>query len=515
MAWSPAAPVRPHPVRRRSRRGPRALRWLTVGAIVASVVLAWGPGLLGVPAANGRLLGAAPWYLPAVVAVVVLGALLDVSLPVGRLRWPVRGLDLVGAGLLYVCPGPGLWLASLLSVGGFLAARQVKRRALHPLEYAAASGLLQIAAAVALVDLLRRAGLGPVPSACAGFVLGVLVRHVMAAAGVALTARRPFASQLLPRLPATLLTAAGNGAVGLLAGWLLLHAPLGLAGLVVPGLVVASAYEVQARRSAEARLFAALAAEQQQLAGRSVDQSVSVLMTVVARMLGGADIELLLSGPEGLVRYCGDESGRGTRAATDLHALDAPWVRRLLASGGLFLDADDGRPCCAFFVGGEQSPRALAIARRPTGGASFSRRDTVVARALARQASAWLAPATDTGPDRDPRLEVVRDISRRILASPEPAESAEWSSLLLDEVHALERAVAALLGSAPDGTIPSQRDRRAPTDPALWADPLDPSVEGPAQAPGLGPGGTVARPEPRRAADEWTTTGYLPTGNRA
>jgi hypothetical protein len=505
----PARGSRPAaPLRRRGRRGPRALRWLTVGAAVASVVLAWLPGLLGLPAANGRLLGAAPWYLPLIALVVVLGGLLDVALPVGRSRWPVRGLDLVGAGLLYLCPGPGLWAGSLLAAGVFYGLRRTKRRPLRALEYSVASGLLQIAGAVVLVDLMRWAGVGPVPSACAGFVVGALMRHVMAAAGVALTARRPFVSQLLPRLPAELVTSAGNGAVGLLAGWLLDSAPLGLAGLIVPGLVVASTYEVQARRSAEARLFAALAAEQQFLAGRSLDQSVNVLMTVVARMLGGADVELLLSGPEGLVRYTGDENGRGTRAASDLHALDAPWVRRLLAANGVFLASEDGRPSCAFVVGGEQSPRALAIARRPRGGAAFSRQDTVFARALARQASAWLAPAADAGPDRDPRLEVVRDISRRILASPEPAADPEWSSLLLDEVHALERAVAALLGSAPDGSIPSQRDRRS--QPLTAAERAALEEAGDDDFTASEPqAGTVAEPQPRRPADEWTTTGRL------
>ena len=59
---------------------------------------------------------------------------------------------------------------------------------------------------------------------------------------------------------------------------------------------MASTYELQSRRSAEAKLFAALATEQQRAAGRSLEQSVTVLMTVAARVLGGADVELLLSG---------------------------------------------------------------------------------------------------------------------------------------------------------------------------------------------------------------------------
>jgi hypothetical protein len=490
------------------RRSPRALRWVTGAATIASVLLAWGPGALGVSAANGRLLGAHAWFLPLIVLSLVLGALLDVSLPVGRSRWQVRGLDLVGAGLLFLCPGPGLWVATVIAAAGLaVGARRLPGRRWRSMEYASGSALLQMAAAVAVTDLLRWADGPAVAAAAGGLLVAAIIRHVMSAAGVALTAGRPVVSLLLPRLPAALLTAGGNGAVGLLVGWLLVNAPVGLAGLVVPGLVVASTYEVQARRGAEARLFAALATEQQRVAGGSLDQSVTVLMTVVARIFGGADVELLLSGPEGLVRYTGDERGQlegvAGRVRTDLHALDAAWVRRLLASGSVLIGSDEGRPSCAFFVGSGHSPRALAIARRPLGGAAFSRRDIVFARALARQAAAWLAPVTDSGPARDPRLELVRDISRRILASPEPAHDPQWSSLLLDEVHALERAVAALLGSAPGGSIPPQRDRRAAgaasSGELAVADETDSKLAA----------GTLACPAPRRAADEWTTTGKL------
>jgi hypothetical protein len=209
-------------------------------------------------------------------------------------------------------------------------------------------------------------------------------------------------------------------------------------------------------------------------------------MTIAARTLGGADVELLLSGPEGLIRYTGDESGLCRRERTDPSAFDAPWVRQVLARGGLRIAADDGQPSCAFAVGSGQTPRAVVVARRTLGGSRFTRRDAAFARALARQASPWLTPAPEPSVDPDPRLEVVREIARRILRSPEPTAESGWSSALLDEVHALERAVAALLGSAPGGSIPPQRDRRAlPTDDSEPSDSLG--------SPG----------------PEWTTTGRL------
>ncbi len=504
---------RPHPSRRPGqlarglprqmrRRSPRALRTLTYGAAIASALLAWLPAALGLGQA-APFLGCEPAYLPLIAVVLLLATRLDVSLPIARGEWQVGGVDMAGAALLLLCPGPGLWLATALASA--LLSVQVWRRngrRWRSLDFTTSSALLQIALAATLTSALRYAGVVAMTAALAGLLLAALTRHTMAAAAVALTARRPLLGLLTPRLPIALVTAFGNGAVGLLIGWLVINAPLGLAGLAVPGVLVASTYEMQSRRSAEARLFAALATEQQRAAGRSLDQSVAVLLTVTARMLDGADIELLLSGPEGLIRYTGDESGVSGRARVDPSAFDAPWVRLLLARGAVRIAADEGRPACAFSVRSGSAPRAVVVARRPEGGSPFTRRDHVLAWALARQAPSWLTPTADSVASRDPRLEVVREIARRIQRAPEPNADPSWSSQLLDEVHALERAVAALLGSAPGGAIPAQRDRRAMReDAADGAEPsglLDPAAEQP----------DIDDPLPSGA--EWTTTGRMP-----
>lgn len=478
------------------RRTSRALRILTALAVVASAVLAWLPVSTGLPEANGQLLGCFPAYLPAIALLLAVAALLEVSLPIAGGRWQVRGSDAAGAALLVLCPGPGLWIGAAAAAGLLmLGAKLSGRRRWRSLDYAVASALLQAGAATALTSALRFAGAAPVAAAIGGVLAAAFTRHAMAAGGVAVTSRRPLLGLLLPRLPAALVIALGNGAVGLLVGWLMIHGPLGLAGLAVPGLLVAGTFELQARRSAEARLFAALATEQQHLAGRSLEQSVAVLMTVTARLLGGADIELLLSGPEGLVRYTGDESGVSGRMRTDPSAFDAPWVRQLLARGPVRIAFDQGRPSCAFSIGTGPTPRAVVVARRPPGVAGFHRRDVVIARALARQAAPWLTPAADVSLQRDPRLEVVREIARRILRSPEPLADPEWSSRLLDEVHSLERAVAALLGSAPDGSIPPQRDHRGEKRELEETTGQVRSTAEPARGAVQGP--------------EWTTTGLL------
>jgi hypothetical protein len=478
------------------RRTPRALRVLTLAAAAGSALLAWGPGLLGLPAADGGVLGCRVAVIPALAAALALASLLNVSLPLGRAQWQVRGIDAAGAALLLLCAGPGLWLATGMAAGLLMAgARATSGRRWRSMEYATASALLQTSVAVTVACALRFGGVGPIPSAIGGLLFGTITRHTMSAGGVALTARRPLLGLLLPRLPAELYTTGGNGAVGLLIGWLLVHAPFGVAGLVVPGLLVASTYELQARRSAEAKLFATLAVEQQRASGRSLEQSVTVLMTVAARILGGADVELLLSGPEGLVRYVGDESGVSGRSRVDPSAFDAPWVRQLLGRASVRIAADEGRPACAFSIGTGGATRAVVVARRPLGTSGFTRADAVFARALARQAYPWLTPAPEMAAAGEPRLEVVREIARRILAAPEPTSDPQWSRLLLDEVHGLERAVAALLGSAPGGMIPSPRDP---------GDPRDPTAPGasPETAAAQEPAGEPSRPD-------WTTTGRL------
>ena len=284
----------------------------------------------------------------------------------------------------------------------------------------------------------------------------------MAAAGVALTARRPLLGLLLARLPAALFMAARQrrrrAARRLAAAS---TRPLGLAGLAVPGLLVASTYELQSRRSAEARLFAALATEQQHPAGRSLEQSVAVLMTVAARMLGGADVELLLSGPEGLVRYTGDESGVSGRARTDPSAFDAPWVRQLLARGPVRIALDDGRPSCAFSIGtgptparrrrGPPSARRLRVSpprrrlRPRSGSAGCPLADAVAGAAASPVIRGWKWSA------RSPGASCVRPSRPQI----RNGRAGCWM-----RSTRLERAVAALLGSAPGGAIPPQRDRR-------------------------------------------------------
>ncbi len=173
-----------------------------------------------------------------------------------------------------------------------------------------------------------------------------LVNYVLVAIAVSLTSQRPFRSLVTSSAPLSALHTAGNTSIGLLAAYLAhRRAPLGLLGLVVPLALLWSSYDQQARRSAEARLFAELARGQERETGRSSDVSAQVVVTAAARLLGGADVELVLLAADGPVRYVGDETGVPDRRRVGSDVFDEPWVLRALGRAGRRgRRATDGRP---------------------------------------------------------------------------------------------------------------------------------------------------------------------------
>jgi hypothetical protein len=135
--------------------------------------------------------------------------------------------------------------------------------------------------------------------------------------------------------------AAASAGVGLLATGLVLHAPVGLLGLAAGAAAVRSATCHAAWRRGEARLFAHLA----QAPERTADASAQLLVTAAARLLRGADVELVVL--DGVLprRYAGDERGQPGRPS-DVVALDEPWVLTALAAPGVGAAATTttGRP---------------------------------------------------------------------------------------------------------------------------------------------------------------------------
>lgn len=484
-------------LRRRSQPGARdplrTIRGLTAVAGAGSVAL------LPVLGADPSML----WCAPVLLLAVLLSELAVVSLQFGRQRWQFSLTEAaLGAAWVFTTDA-----STVVAVAAGVAFAQrlrgqpaVKRR----------FNVAAFSLATALGALLATACGGGLVGAAAGMVVFWAVDHSLVGTAVALTSDRSVAGLLLTSAPMALVHAAGNSSLGLLAAHLAVDAPLGLLGLVVPLALLWSAYDQQARRSAEAGLFQELARGQERATGRSADVSAQVVVTAAARLLGGADVEMVLLAADGPVRYAGDEHGVPERRRVEPDAFDAPWVLQALGSGGVAIGQDDGRPWCTAVLGTPDQPLAVLRARRVAGAATFGRREAQLAQVLVGQAESWLSVAElsarhqratqqvaaagqtaralgDLGAATAPALTVLRESADRLTRL---AESSGGIEEIVEELHLVERAVASLLGAV-----------------ALAADPELAAPAGehrPLQASRVVPSARAARP-----ATDWTTTGVL------
>jgi hypothetical protein len=439
------------------------------------------------------------WALPVLVLTILATTRLSVRIVVGRQGVAFALGDAVLAVALVLAPGA--WIAVGVATGQSLA--KASRQPWTKLSF---NLVLQFwtAAVAALVTELAGGG---VPGACAGLAAFLVANHLTVAIPIAATTNMPYHKVLLTVGPLGPIHSVGNASVGLLAAWLAMHAPLGLLGLVVPVGMLWWSYQQQTRRAAEARLFAELARGQEKVAGSTVDASAQVVTTAAARLFGGAEVELLLRHPGGPVRYVGDEHGVHARLRAEADAFDAPWVLRALAQRGALTGQDDDRPYCSVVLGDRDHPLAVLITRRAPRDAAFTRGEAQLGELLARQAESWLSVAEltvrhelavgraeaygaasrvlgDLGAETVPALAVLRESTMRLSRLASSFDGPDAVSDIVTELHAVERAVASLLGAI-----------------ALASDPLPVHVNG--QQPA---GPADGR---RRTATEWTTTGRL------
>jgi hypothetical protein len=469
------------PVDRRAAE--RLVRRMAAGSLLAA---------LGIATLTGW--GTAVWWAVPVLAVVVaVSELAVVHLQIGRQRWTFSLTEAALGAALVV--STGAWTVVGVAVG-VAAAQLVRSQPALKRDF----NVAQFAVAVALAQAVSgHVGAG-VAGACAGMAVFWVANYLLVAVAVCLTSGRRLRTLVLSSAPLSAVHTAGNTSVGLLAAHLAVSAPLGLLGLVVPVALLWSSYDQQARRDAEARLYAELAHGQEQATGHSVDVSARVVVTAAARLLGGADVELVLLAPDGPVRYCGDESGAPESARVQTGAFDVPWALRALGRPEVVTGIEDGRPWVSAVIGPAQAPLAVLLAVRPEGAAGFARQETRLVELLVGQSESWLSVAGlhavsvtatehaaaadasaralgDLGAATAPALEVLRSSAGRLARLTESDGGVED---IVEELHHVERAVASLLGAV-----------------ALAAEPDLRSLPEPDVAP---------RAE---AASDWTTTGVL------
>jgi len=442
------------------------VRLVTAGAVVAAAALGLATGW--------RSPG---WWVPPVVALLTVPAeLARTDVVLGRRQWRLALPDLLVGAVLLVAPGA--WSAAAVAAGTAVALLAGHLPRLNVVFAAARIAAATGAGAAALLG--ATAALGRPAGLVAGLLGYVACGQLLSGLAVAATAHRsPWRLLRFGAGPAAA-QAAGNTALGMLAGLLALRAPLGLLGLLVAaGLVVV--LRLQGRRhAAEVGLYVELVRAQEQVSGRSVDASAQVVLTAAARLLGGADVELLLRHPGGPVRYAGDEYGVRDRAPVGGDAFDVPWVLRALGRRRVHTGVEQSRPYVAAAIGGG-TPWAVLVARRPAGASGFGRRDRLRVSVLVEQAATWLAVSELTGWDAPyeaeppagvdarslPALRTVREATHRLARLAQRLDSPDPVADLVAELHAAERAVAAFLGAlatGPDQPVPADETVPGPPD---------------------------------------------------
>ena len=423
-----------HSLRRRAA-APGGLRPLAAGCGVLAGAVAAASGWGGVPLPVVALLAT----VVAAAELVVLPARLGPS------RWAASLTEgAVGACLLV---GNGAW--SVVAVGvGVGVAQTVRRCPRRKRELDLAVRLLATALAQAVCGAVG----GGLVGALAGLAVFWLLTCVLLAVAVAAVSARPLLSLVVWIAQRSALHTAGSACLGLLAAWLALRAPLGLLGVALGVAVAHSASGHAACRRGESRLFAHLA----QLPERTPDASAQLLVTAAARLLQGADVELVVLDGGLARRFTGDERGRSD-GSYDVIALDEPWVLDALTSGGVRCAREDDRPTLSAALHRPGRPRAVVRARRAAGAPDFDRRDLRNVDVLVARADAWLVARVDgVEVAREPAVVRMRASVERLDAL---AARGAGGAQVGAELHELERAVAALLGSAglPAAAVPQQR----------------------------------------------------------
>ncbi len=423
----------------------------------AAALLARGPW--GRPAA---------WAWPALALGVAISEIAVVHLPLGRQRWTFSCTEALIAAAFALATGGWIPVAVLV---GVLVAQVVRRQVAIKVVFNVAQFARASAAGATVAQVALDRGAGRFAAAALALAVFWLANHVLVALAVALTGTASLWRVLATSAPLSLLHTGANGSVGLLGGWLALHAPFGLLALFVPVALLWSSYDQQTRRAAEVRLFAELAHGQERAGGRSVDSSAGVIVNAAARLFGGADVELLVLAPDGPVLYVGAEIGSPVRRRLGPECFDEPWVLRALTDGGVITGTEGGRPFFSAAIGSPDAPHGVLLARRPAGSGGLDRREALLVGVLAQQAAAWLS-AADLAASRDaalnrveaagvtakalgdlgfhttPALSVLRDSTRRLAHLAGTAEGEpDAVTGIVEELHSVEQAVASLLGA--------------------------------------------------------------------
>ena len=427
-------------------------------------ILALGVGLLGLGLALAAKVGwgGAPlWAFGLLVLAFVATEAAEIRFVVGAEVWSLSLTEVALGAALVMMPGGWVAIASGVAVSGWMTAQRNR-----PLKtfYNSAMYVLSMAVAVTVSHAAGASVLG----ASFGAATFAICNFLLVTAAVRMATRRPVRELVGMGGLIGVGQAMGSASVGILAGWLAIHAPLGLIGLIVPVALIWYSYRAQIRQAAESRMFSELASGHELIAGPSIDTSARVVVSAANRLLSGA-AEIVIFTGETPVRYFADGGAvTSSRGSADL--LSEAWVVEALGVDGLASGTVERAPYLVTRLGTPSAPSAVIRVLRPEHAPVFERRDQMMASILIGQAQSWfeivevsaardeaiaraeLSDAAsrvigDMGAETFPALIRLRESAVRLTWLANTATSRDGVGDIVEELHAAERAVASLLGA--------------------------------------------------------------------
>ena len=406
--------------------------------------------------------GTAPIWAFALLALIVAGTeAAEIRLVVGSEVKSLSLTEVVLGAALVVSTGGWIAPATMVAVAVLMTAQRDK-----PVKVIYNTMVFGFSAATAVVvsKWLGSSVLG----ASGGAAAFSLINFLLVTVAIRLATQRTFRELVSLGGILGVLQSFGGASVGVLAGWLILNAPIGLTGLAIPIALIWHTYRAQVRQAAESRMFSELATGHENLTGRSTDTSARVVVSAAGRLLTG-DVEMIVLSGESPVSYItvGDAV---VSQRVDQSALSAPWVLEALGRPDLSVGVQDRSPYLVTQLGHPGSPAAVLRVVRPTNSVLFERRDQMMASILIRQAESWLAVVElteardeavaraemsdaasrvigDMGAETFPALLRLRESAVRLTRLANTATSRDGVGDIVEELHAAERAVASLLGA--------------------------------------------------------------------
>jgi hypothetical protein len=407
-------------------------------------------------------LGRPPWWLfVAVVLAVIATESAEIRFVVGSEVWTLALTEVVLAAIFVTAPGGWVSPACGIAVISYTLAR--RQSALK-----VAYNGTQFACATAIGSVVSAYMGASVVGAVGAIFAFIVVNSALVTAAIKIATGRPLRQLITMGSVVQAVQALGSASVGILGGWLSMHAPVGLVGLLVPVALIWYSYRTQVRQAAETRMFSELATGHEQLSGRSIDTSARVVASAARRLLTG-EVELIVLTGASPVRYATDGDLVSSQNV-DQTALSAGWVLEALGRPGMTVGVADRAPYLLSRLGSDEAPTAILKVVRPVQSVNFERRDQMMASVLFRQAESWLAMVElteardeavaraemadaanrvigDLGTETIPALMQLRESAVRLSRLANTATSRDGVGDIVEELHAAERAVASLLGA--------------------------------------------------------------------